>query len=92
MTLFYYNYNLFHTSNPAFMYMNGPTMEVLNQLNRDWLKLQDGPLVTMDAGSNIHLLFREDQSQLYLKLQDQWMQKYNLWTDEGIVQTSGSQA
>lgn len=46
------------------MYMNGPTMDVLGQLNRDWLSRGDGPIVTMDAGSNIHLLFRADQAEL----------------------------
>lgn len=82
-------HNLFHTSIPAFMYMNGPTMEVLNHLNRDWLQTQDGPLITMDAGSNIHLLFREDQTELYQKIQNQWANKYNIWTDAGLVQSVG---
>lgn len=82
-------HNLFHTSIPAFMYMNGPTMEVLNYLNRDWLQTQDGPLITMDAGSNIHLLFREEQTELYQKIQNQWANKYNIWTDAGLVQSVG---
>ncbi len=82
-------HNLFHTSNPAFMYMNGPTMDVLGQLNRDWSKFNDGPLVTMDAGSNIHLLFREDQTELYQKIQNHWINKYNIWTDLGLLKSQG---
>ncbi len=78
-------HNLFHTSKPAFMYMNGQTMEILNDLNLKWQKENDGPLVTMDAGSNIHLLFRQDQNELYLSLQNQFIQKYNIWSDRVIV-------
>ncbi len=85
-------HNLFHTSNPAFMYMNGPTMDVLNQLNRDWTKLNDGPLVTMDAGSNIHLLFRDNQTELYQKIQNQWINKYNIWTDSGLQKSQGQKS
>ena len=39
------------------------SIKALNQIRTTWEELSDGPLVTMDAGPNIHLLFREDQSE-----------------------------
>ena len=76
---------LFHTSNPAFMYMNAGTMDILNDLNLFWTTNKDGPIVTMDAGSNIHLLFRENQTEVYKQFQNQFSAKHNIWTDTGMV-------
>jgi diphosphomevalonate decarboxylase len=53
---------LFHTASPPFYYLNHQSIKVLNQLYEQWLIVKDGPLITVDAGPNIHLLFREDQS------------------------------
>ena len=56
---------LFETSNPAFGYMRSGSLDVLNFVREQvWGKLGDGPLVTMDAGANVHLLYREDQADL----------------------------
>ncbi|HJN37688.1 MAG TPA: diphosphomevalonate decarboxylase [Gammaproteobacteria bacterium] len=52
---------LFYTSSPPFYYLNHQSIQVLNQLYQQWQIDQDGPLITVDAGPNIHLLFREDQ-------------------------------
>jgi diphosphomevalonate decarboxylase len=91
-------HNLFHTSDPAFMYMNGATVDILTDLNHMWQKDNDGPIITMDAGSNIHLLFREDQKELYSSLQNKFIKKYNIWSDHlhigekitsGIIQKNG---
>lgn len=80
---------LFHTSHPAFMYMTGASTDVLSGLNDYWTKNSDGPLVTMDAGSNIHLLFRMDQIDLYEALKISFIKgQFNLWTDEGYCATS----
>lgn len=57
-------HKLFKTAKPAFTYMNEDTDEVLKTLQDIWTNQQDGPIVTMDAGPNIHLLYRPDQSQL----------------------------
>jgi len=76
---------LFHTSNPAFMYMNGDTIDILNKINLFWITHNDGPIITMDAGSNIHLLFRENQNDLYKQFQNQFSEKHNIWTDSGMV-------
>lgn len=52
---------LFETSAPPFGYMTDGTLKALNHLRDLWTKRGDGPLVTMDAGANVHLLFRKDQ-------------------------------
>jgi len=50
---------LFETSVPSFGYMNEKSLAVLRWVQRNsWEKNGDGPLVTMDAGPNIHLLHR----------------------------------
>lgn len=78
-------HNLFHTSSPAFMYLNAEGMFVLSSLLERWQKNNDGPLITMDAGSNIHLLFRESQASLYELYQKDYAVNFNLWTDAGYV-------
>jgi len=57
---------LFETSNPSFGYMTSESFEVLSIVRNYWREFGDGPLVTMDAGPNIHLLYREDQVQVSL--------------------------
>ncbi|RME17755.1 MAG: diphosphomevalonate decarboxylase [Bdellovibrio sp.] len=54
-------HTLFETARPSFGYMNGKAVDFLHFVRRFWKKRGDGPLVTMDAGPNVHLLFREDQ-------------------------------
>lgn len=76
-------HTLFHTSVPAFMYMNGNTMQALSVLHKNWLDEGDGPLITMDAGSNIHLLYRPDQQELYDEVIFQFGAELAMWTDDG---------
>jgi diphosphomevalonate decarboxylase len=52
---------LFETSVPHFGYMQPGTIEALNHLRGIWTKTGDGPIVTMDAGANVHVLLRQDQ-------------------------------
>jgi diphosphomevalonate decarboxylase len=59
---------LFHTAAQPFSYMHPNSIQALNGLAQWWEDHQDGPLVTMDAGCNIHLLFRPDQSQQLAKI------------------------
>jgi diphosphomevalonate decarboxylase len=52
---------LFETSQPSFGYMTAGSLEVLRLVrSTTWDAYGDGPLVTMDAGANIHLLYRSD--------------------------------
>jgi diphosphomevalonate decarboxylase len=62
---------LFESSQPPFGYMAAGTMEVLNVARHFWQIENDGPLVTMDAGPNVHLLFRKDQKKLAQKFREQ---------------------
>jgi len=52
---------LFETSLPSFGYMTGSSVDALHLVKKFWSEHGDGPLVTMDAGPNIHLLYRADQ-------------------------------
>lgn len=61
---FHEMHQLFHTSEPNFSYMSNDTQQMLNTLETFWQEEKDGPIVTMDAGPNIHLLWREDQNNL----------------------------
>lgn len=54
-------HSLFETANPPFEYKNTLSQQALNRIKDYWKTEGDGPLVTMDAGANIHLLYRPDQ-------------------------------
>lgn len=61
---------LFETSQPHFGYLSAGSMDILRFVQENtWEKTGDGPLITMDAGPNVHLLYREDQRDLAEKLQ-----------------------
>jgi diphosphomevalonate decarboxylase len=52
---------LFETSQPSFGYMTAGSLEVLRLVReRCWDRSGMGPLVTMDAGPNVHLLWQND--------------------------------
>lgn len=81
-------HTLFHTSSPGFIYMNEGSMKALKMLHHNWMMNGDGPLITMDAGSNIHLLYRPDQNDQYydvISLCREFMPEMPLWTDEGYL-------
>lgn len=57
-------HSLFETSQPPFGYMKPASLSALDILRKFWDEENDGPLVTMDAGANIHLLFRQETEQI----------------------------
>ncbi|MES3038555.1 MAG: diphosphomevalonate decarboxylase [Bdellovibrionota bacterium] len=57
-------HELFHTSKPAFSYINRDASKALEKIKDIWKLKKDSPLVTMDAGPNIHLMFHEEQRKL----------------------------
>lgn len=57
-------HQLFSTCNEPFSYIIDESKAALTALQRFWEINGDGPLVTMDAGPNIHLLYRMDQADL----------------------------
>ncbi len=69
---------LFSSSNPPFHYMTSQTDEVLATLQKCWQQYGDGPLVTMDAGPNIHLLYRSDQIELAAQFKQNFVGHYDM--------------
>ena len=57
-------HRLFSTCDQPFSYINDQSLAALDALRTFWQREGDGPLVTMDAGPNIHLLYRMDQAAL----------------------------
>ena len=55
-------HTLFHTSSPPFHYLTPSSLEVLMDLHSKWEKNGYGPLITVDAGPNIHLLSLESDN------------------------------
>ena len=54
-------HQLFETASPCFSYRTEEVKKVLEYLKHLWKSEKDGPLITMDAGSSIHLLYRSHQ-------------------------------
>jgi diphosphomevalonate decarboxylase len=70
-------HRLFETSQPSFSYrQNQATNQVLEDCKKVWSYKKDGPLVTMDAGPNVHLIFREDQENMYMKMKKYFSEKH----------------
>jgi len=71
-------HQLFETSKEPFSYIEGGTRQVLNTVKEFWHANNDGPLVTMDAGPNVHLLFRTDQQLLSEQLVDTLTKQFEI--------------
>ncbi|HEX4923355.1 MAG TPA: diphosphomevalonate decarboxylase [Bdellovibrionales bacterium] len=69
---------LFETSCPPFGYMSPQSLEVQKRVRALWKQTGDGPLVTMDAGANVHLLYREDQRELCLKFRRDALREFKV--------------
>lgn len=70
---------LFESSDPNFGYMNSGSLKILNYTKEYWKKHGDGPIVTMDAGPNVHLLFRDDQKAAYDEMNKQLSEEFKVW-------------
>lgn len=57
-------HQLFSSCAKPFSYMTTDTHALLQLLQEMWQTNGDGPLVTMDAGPNIHLLYRANQADM----------------------------
>lgn len=57
-------HSLFETSCPHFGYIIPKTISVLNFIEHFWKTNNDGPIVTIDAGPNLHLLWKKTQTNL----------------------------
>lgn len=57
-------HHLFSSGDKPFTYMTENSLGLLAILEKQWEKKGDGPIITMDAGPNIHLLYRPDQEEI----------------------------
>ena len=62
-------HSLFETAEPPLKYKNDSTQKVLDYVNDFWKNNKDGPLITMDAGANVHLLYRPNQQKQREKIE-----------------------
>jgi diphosphomevalonate decarboxylase len=69
---------LFATCAPPFMYMTAGSQKVLEEILQFWKEQGDGPIVTMDAGANVHFLWREDQKELAQAQENHWQQHFRV--------------
>ncbi len=89
---------LFETARPSFGYMQAGSLEVLSFFrNQIWNEYGDGPIVTMDAGANVHALYRRDSVALAQKAQDHFSRhsfaapdrsKYQVISSEDLARKS----
>lgn len=71
-------HRLFETSVPVFGYMTEGSREVIQHAKALFDKWNDGPIVTMDAGANVHMLFRPDQKQKFKEMAHYYRQKFKV--------------
>lgn len=69
---------LFATCAPPFMYMTSGSQKVLEEILQFWKCQGDGPLVTMDAGANVHFLWREDQKEMAKLQENRWQEHFRV--------------
>jgi diphosphomevalonate decarboxylase len=72
-------HRLFETSTPAFSYMTEDSKTVIAECKSLFDRWGDGPLVTMDAGANVHLLFRSDQLKSFNSLKAHFSEKFQVF-------------
>jgi diphosphomevalonate decarboxylase len=69
---------LFATCAPPFMYMTSGSQKVLEEILHFWKRHGDGPLVTMDAGANVHFLWREEQKEMAQAQEKYWQDHFRV--------------
>jgi diphosphomevalonate decarboxylase len=72
-------HELFETCPEPFSYRTEESHQILSVLSALWKTREDGPLVTMDAGSSVHVLWRPDQKSLAQSLHQDFSVKYKVW-------------
>ncbi|MBA2648734.1 MAG: diphosphomevalonate decarboxylase [Legionella sp.] len=64
---------LFNTCTDPFVYQTTSGQNLLKDLQDFWHVNKDGPIITMDAGPNIHLLYRMDQGSLAEQIRQMYL-------------------
>jgi diphosphomevalonate decarboxylase len=75
-------HELFHASDPPFRYRTPGSDRIVRDCASLWARERDGPIVTMDAGPNVHLLFRQDQQGLHSKLRERYSKSHPIMSSE----------
>lgn len=74
-------HSLFETAKPSFGYMTEGSLHVLGYIRDEvWAKMGDGPLVTMDAGPNVHFLYRPDQKELSERIHMELSRRFSIYS------------
>lgn len=73
-------HELFAACPEPFDYRTTDTLQILSELQKLWKSRGDGPLVTMDAGSSVHLLWRPDQRDLFAATHEEYKERYQVWS------------
>lgn len=69
-------HRLFETASTPFSYMTTRCKDLLEAVATYWREKKDGPLVTMDAGATLHLLYRPDQDKLAQTFKETVLKKH----------------
>jgi diphosphomevalonate decarboxylase len=76
---------LFATCEDPFMYMTAGSQLVLEEVLQYWKDQGQGPLVTMDAGANIHLLWQPDQKEAARAMAKRWEEQFRVLSSEAAI-------
>ena len=71
-------HEMFATCDTPFAYITERTQQVLDYFHDYWQQHNDGPLITMDAGPNVHLLYRADQNAMALEIKQKLLNDYDV--------------
>jgi diphosphomevalonate decarboxylase len=77
-------HSLFETSQEAFTYMTPKSHEVLKYFENLWKTRNDGPWITMDAGANVHVLYRFDQMELAREVENHFAPSLKVFSSGNI--------
>lgn len=78
-------HELFHTSEPPFRYRTPDSDRVVQECADFWATHRDGPIVTMDAGPNVHLLFRRDQIGMLSQMRERYSRSHRVLSSEAGI-------
>jgi diphosphomevalonate decarboxylase len=73
---FFDMHSLFETSSPSFRYIKPKTIIILSEVEKFWQENNDGPIVTIDAGPNVHFLWKNDQNRLRKEIKMRILEKH----------------
>ncbi len=78
-------HDLFHTSDSPFGYRTPDSDRIVDECAELWKTNDDGPVVTMDAGPNVHLLFRADQKTMLAQAVERYSRFHRVLTSESAA-------